>query len=175
MIQRPGPTEYAEYYTDYIHRVPEGDICAILEGQLAELRDVYSRFSDVRAAQPRVENEWSPKQVLGHLCDGERVFGYRALCISRGDTTPLPGFEQDDYVREAHSNARQLTSLIAEFEHLRRANVILFRSISDEASERLGTASDYPVTVRAIAYMLAGHAGRHLQLLRERYAAVAGG
>lgn len=169
MIARPESSEYAPFYADYVSRVPEGNVCDVLESQLRDYVELFARVSDDRAAKPRKENEWTLKQVLGHLGEAERIFGYRALRIARGDKTPLAGFEQDDYMRAAHYNDRTLSDLLEEFEHLRRANLALFRSFSDEESERTGTASNATVSVRALMYITAGHAGRHLQLIRERF------
>lgn len=165
MIQRPDTTEYAEYYADYVRRVPGGDVLDILEKQLSEFRQTFSTFSDEQAMTAPKENAWTLKQVLGHLCDAERVFGYRAFRISRRDTTPLATFDQDAFVREGKFNERALSELLEELEHLRRANLVLFRSISEEASTFRGTASGYPVSVRALMYIAAGHAQRHLELI----------
>ncbi len=169
MISRPDAAEYASFYADYVSRVPEGDVCEILEAQLREYKEVFTRVSEELAAKPRSENEWTLKQVLGHLAEAERIFGYRALRISRGDQTPLAGFDQDDYMREANYNQRTVPDLLAEFEHLRRANICLFRSLDEAASRRIGTASDAAVSVRALVFITSGHAGRHLQLVQERY------
>jgi hypothetical protein len=168
-MQTPSSKEYAEYYSDYVKRVPEGDICEILDKQGRELREVFARFSEQRASAPRIEKEWTLKEVLGHLCDGERVFGYRACRISRGDKTPLEGFEQDDLVAGGSFNQRGLRGLLTEFEHLRAANVAMFREMTEEQSAQIGTASSYPVSARALAYIIAGHTGRHLELIRKRF------
>ena len=169
MTTRPAANEYASFYSDYVNRVPEGDVCDILETQLSDYLALFSSITDERAQTQRNPGEWTLKDILGHLCDGERIFSYRALRISRGDTTPLAGFEQDDFVRTANFNQRKVTDLLAEFEHLRRANIALFRSISDAASQNIGTASDNRVSARALIYVIAGHAGRHLELIRQRF------
>jgi hypothetical protein len=168
-METPSSKEYAEYYDDYVKRVPDGDICEFLEKQSRELRDVFARFSEQRASTPRIEKEWTLKEVLGHLCDGERIFGYRACRISRGDKTPIEGFEQDFFVAGGKFNQRALRGLLAEFEHLRAANVAMFRDMTEEQTANMGTASGYPVSVRAIAYIIAGHAGRHLELIKQRF------
>lgn len=169
MIARPESSEYATFYADYVRRVPENNVCDFLDSQLCDYLKVFIGVSDDQAGKPRIEGEWTLKEVIGHLCDAERVFGYRALRIARGDKTPLAGFEQDDYVLAAHYNRRRLSDLLGEFAHLRSANVALFRSFTDEDSERLGTASDAAVSARALTYITAGHAARHLELIRDRY------
>ncbi len=169
MIQRPSKDEYADYYADYVQRVPDGEIRDILESQVGELKQVYSQFSEQQAAVSHKEGAWSPKEVLGHLNDTERLFSYRAWRISRGDQTPLAKYEQDAFVTAASFNSQRLSDLLAEFENLRRANLILYRTFSEEVSERRGTASGYLFSVRALMYVTAGHAARHLELLRERF------
>jgi hypothetical protein len=168
-MQTPTSKEYAEYYSDYVKRVPDGDICEILEKQGRDLREVFAKFSEQRASTPRIEKEWTLKEVLGHLCDGERIFGYRACRISRGDKTPIEGFDQDVFVAGGNFNQRAMRGLLAEFEHLRAANVAMFREMTEEQTANMGTASDHLVSVRAIAYVIAGHAGRHLELIRQRF------
>jgi hypothetical protein len=168
-MQTPTSKEYADYYSDYVKRVPEGDVCETLEKQSRELREVFARFSEQRASTPRIEKEWTLKEVLGHLCDGERIFGYRACRISRGDKTPMEGFDQDVFVAGGKFNERGLRGLLAEFEHLRAANVTMFREMSEEQTASMGTASNYPVSVRALAYIIAGHASRHLELIKKRF------
>jgi uncharacterized damage-inducible protein DinB len=169
MLTRPDSTEYAPYYNQYIARVPDGDLFAFLSDQMANYREAMGRTSEEAAARPRREGEWTIKDVIGHVCDGERVFGYRALRFSRGDNKELAGWDQDEYAREAHANSRTLGDLLSEFEHLRRANIVMFRSMTDEATSRTGVANANRVSVRALAYILAGHAEHHLVQLKERF------
>jgi hypothetical protein len=169
MLTRPETTEYAPYYTQYIARVPEGDIFTVFSDQMKKYREAMGRTSEEAAARPRREGEWTIKDVLGHLCDAERVFGYRALRFARGDSKELAGWEQDDYVREAGANSRTLDDLLSEFEYLRRANMAMFRSMKDEATARTGVANGNRVSVRALAFILTGHAEHHLNLLKERF------
>ena len=168
-MQRPTNKEYAEYYNDYVRRVPEGDICETLEKQARELREMFARFNEQRASTPRIEKEWTLKEVLGHLCDAERIFGYRACRIARGDKTPMEGFDQNVFVAAGNFNQRPLRGLLAEFEHLRAANIAMYREMTDEQSGATGIASNYPVSARALAFITAGHAGRHLELIRQRF------
>ena len=166
MLTRPAPTEYAEFYKNYIARVPDGPVLDFLAQQLAEYKQLLADVADEAATAAPSPGKWSIKQVLGHLCDAERVQAYRALRFARGDAKELPGFEQDDYVREAHSNSRSLDDLLTEFESIRKATIALFGSLPSEAEKRSGVANGNPVTVRAMAYIAAGHAQHHLEGLR---------
>jgi hypothetical protein len=109
------------------------------------------------------------KEVIGHLCDQERVFAYRLLCISRGDRTPLPGYDQDAYVNGTDLNARSLAGLLDEFDYQRRANVLCFEALDDEELSRVGTANDSAVTPRALLYLMAGHVMHHVESLQTDY------
>jgi hypothetical protein len=168
MLTRPQANEHAEFYRNYISRVPDGSLLDFLCRQLGEYRELFSGVSDEVASAAHEPGKWSAKEVLGHICDVERVMSYRVLRFARGDAQPLPGFEQDDYVREAHSNSRQLADLMAEFESIRRASIALLGSLPEEAGTRSGIANEKSVTVRALAYVIAGHAQHHLEQLRAR-------
>lgn len=169
--KRPEPGDCAPYYHLYTAEVPEGDVFALLENQIAERSRLLAHLSDDKACYRYAPGKWSVKEVVGHLCDAERVFAYRALRFARADATPLPGFEQDDFVRAANFDRRPLADLLAEFESVRRASLSLFRGMTDEELMRPGTASDKPFVVRAIPFILAGHEIHHLRVLRERYLA----
>lgn len=170
MIARPQPDEFAPYYAGYIQRVPDDiDIFAILSRQPDDLRALLQHIGDERANARPAPGEWSIKEVVGHICDTERVFSYRALCVARGDTTPLPGFDQDDYVRATSFNARTLSDLIEEFEVQRRANVLCFQPLTEPETTRRGIARNYPVSVRALLYMMAGHVLHHIESLQTTY------
>jgi len=173
MLTRPEPTEYAEFYRSYIAKVPDGPLLDILAGQPGNYHRLLSGISDSQAAAPTAPGKWSVKQVLGHLCDAERIASYRALRFARGDENELPGFEQDDYVREAGSNSRSLQELLSEFETVRNSTLALFRSFPPEVAKRGGVANDNPVTVRAVAYIIAGHAQHHYELLKSQLGATA--
>ena len=112
---------------------------------------------------------WSVKEVLSHLIDGERIFAYRVLRISRGDETPIEGFEQDGYIENSNANNRPFAELLEEFDLQRRSHLLLLNNLSDEASRRMGTASGLPVSVRALTYIMAGHVTHHMRILNERY------
>jgi uncharacterized protein (TIGR03083 family) len=168
MLSRPDTTEYAQFYKNYIALVPDGPVLDFLIKQSGEYRALLAGVSDADAAAPTAPGKWSIKQVLGHICDTERVMGYRALRFARGDQTELPGFEQDDFVREAGSNARSVEELLAEFESIRRATIALFGSLPPGADTRAGVANANRMTVRALAYIAGGHAQHHYELLKAR-------
>jgi len=167
MISRPDSTEYVEYYKNYIARVPEGSIIDFLAGQPQDYRRLLLGISEHDAGVPTAPGKWSIKQVLGHVCDTERVMSYRALRFARGDQKELHGFEQDDYVAEAVSNARSLSDLLDEFESVRKATTALLNSLPPGTETRGGVANGNPVTVRALAYIVAGHAQHHYELLKS--------
>jgi uncharacterized damage-inducible protein DinB len=170
MLPRPQPDEYAPYYGRYVQQIPEGsDIFALLSSQPDELRTLLQSVSDAQANVRPAPGEWSVKEVIGHICDAERIFAYRALRIARGDTKPLAGFEQDDYVRATDFNARSLPDLIEEFTFQRRANVLCFKPLTEAETLRRGTASDSPVSVRALLYMMGGHVIHHIISLKTDY------
>jgi len=167
MLTRPERNEYSDFHADYVARVPEGNVIEILEKQMKELQGFLETLSEEQAAEPTAPGKWSIKQVVGHLCDGERVLAYRAMRIARADRTPLAGYEQDDYVRESNANERSLTDLVAEHEAVRRATIALFKSMPEQAWLRRGTANNMEVTVRALAYITAGHERRHLEQVKK--------
>jgi hypothetical protein len=168
-ISRPATDEYAPYAQVYVQRVPGGDSLTILEDQIAAVQALLDQVSEAQAEYRTAPGEWCIKEVIGHLSDCERVFAYRALRFSRKDTTPLSGFEQDDYVREAHFAARSLLSLVREFEFLRRANLFAYQGLTEPDSMLRGRASDIPVSVRGLLYIMAGHVFHHLDSLHSEY------
>ena len=169
MIERPGPGEYADFYAGYIAAMPSGDVLEILERQKDQLRQLAETIAPDRETFRYAPGKWSLREIVGHLIDSERVFSYRALCFSRGDDTPLPGFDENFYVANADFDSRTLQSLIEELTLLRSANVLLFRSLTPEDLARVGVANTHPVSVRALAFILAGHLQHHFNVLRDRY------
>ena len=166
MLTRPEATEYAEFYKGYIARVPDGPLLDFLAQQPGRYRQLLTGVSDSQAGAPTAPGKWSIKQILGHICDAERVMAYRALRFARGDEKELQGFEQDDYVREAGTNARSLNDLLNELEAVRTSTLALFRSFPPGVEMRRGVANGNPVTVRALAYIVAGHAQHHYELCK---------
>ncbi|MDP9120259.1 MAG: DinB family protein [Acidobacteriota bacterium] len=168
-MQRPTPAEHVPYFEKYISLVPEGDLLAILDAQLTAVGSLAQAVPEERAGYRYAPGKWSIREVLGHLIDTERVFAYRALCIARGDSRPLNGFEQDDYAAQADADRASLRDLLLEFESLRRSNLAMLRRFRDADWLRLGTADGNTISVRALAYIMAGHVIYHLAILRDRY------
>jgi len=169
-ITPPNPNEYAEFYAGYVQRAQaRAEVLAALPKQIEEIRSIVGNLSDEQARFKPGPQEWSFKEVVGHLNDGERVFSYRLLRISHNDPTPLPGFEQDDYVREGNSDNCSLEDLLQEFEYLRGANILAIKNTRDEAVLRLGTASGYTVSARALIYIMVGHVDHHMASFHEVY------
>lgn len=168
-MNRPDPTEYDPYYERYVSLVADKDILDALASQPTRLHDLLTGVPDEKGDFAYAEGKWSTKELLGHLIDGERMFAYRLFRISRGDETPIEGFEQDGYIENAHSNLRSFADLLEEFSLLRRANMIFFKNLADDAWARIGTANNARVSVRALIYIMAGHIEHHLQILQERY------
>ncbi|HNE05620.1 MAG TPA: DinB family protein [Anaerolineales bacterium] len=169
-ISPPESQEYAPFYSDYIQRASaRGDLTAALSLQPDEMKSALGGLSDSQARFKPGPQEWSIKEVVSHLIDGERVFSYRLLRVSRKDKTPLPGFEQDDYVREAKADEIALADLIDEFTFLRRANLLAIKNMSASALAEVGTASGNPVSARALVYILVGHVEHHMASLKEKY------
>ena len=171
-ISRPEPGEYAPYYDRYISLVPGSDILTTLESQRRQMLLLLSGRDDSDADFRYAPDKWSAKEVLGHVCDTERIFAYRALRISRGDRTPIEGFEQDDYVRNGPSANCPLAELIEDYIAVRRATLTLLRNLDEQAWLRRGIANNNEVSVRAIAYTMAGHELHHRRILEEKYFAV---
>ena len=167
--QRPAPGEYAEFYAKYVARVPTGDITALLRDQLADTRNLLRGVPPGEADRGYAPGKWTIKEVVGHLCDAERIFAYRALRIARADRTPLPGFDENEFVATASFGERDLGHLLEEFTLLRNSTIALFRGLPHEAWPRRGVASDNEVSVRAIAAIIAGHELHHREILETRY------
>jgi hypothetical protein len=168
-MNRPETNEYASYYDRYVSLVTDDEIVPVLAAQSTELQDIFTGVSEEKGTYAYSEGKWTIKEVLSHLIDGERMFAYRALRISRGDETPIEGFEQDGYIENSHANGRSFAELLEEFNLLRRANLLLFNNLDDTGWTRIGTASENKVSVRALAYIMAGHVEHHAAILKERY------
>jgi hypothetical protein len=168
MTSRPAAAEYAPAAAGYVALVPDGDIIALLERQLGEMLALLRPVPEAAGNTRHAPYTWSVKEVVGHVTDAERVFGYRALCVARGDQTPLPGFDENAYVGPAAFDACRLSDLVAQFEHLRRSHLLFFRSLPADAWARRGVANNSPVTTRALAYIISGHAEHHARILRKR-------
>jgi hypothetical protein len=169
MMMRPEKNEYHRYYETYVSLVEETDVVAALIEQTHDLRNMLAGVTEERSLFRYAEDKWSVKELLGHLIDGERIFSYRALRISRDDKTPLEGFEQDGYIENSNFDATRFADLVEEFMLVRQSNILFFRNLTDEMWLRTGTASDSAISVRALAYIMVGHVRHHANILRERY------
>jgi len=166
---RPASDEHSPYYGGYIDQVPEGDILSHLAGQIERTTRLLQGLSEEQAAFRPTPTDWSVKEVVCHISDSERIFAYRALRIARADPTPLAGFDQEPYVVAAEADARPIADLLAEFASVRDSTLWLFRSLPAVAWLRRGVASDAPVSVRALAYIIAGHENHHVRSLLTEY------
>lgn len=169
MTKRPDRSEAAAYYFTYIDKVPDGDICEILRTQTVEALALFERIPDSQAGHRYAPDKWSIAEVVNHVNDCERLFTFRAFWFARGFTGPLPSFDQNVAMATAGADARSWASHVDEFESLRGASVAFFAGLPAEAWDRRGVASGFPFSVRALAYMTAGHAEHHARILRERY------
>ncbi|MEA2166150.1 MAG: hypothetical protein QOK37_4277 [Thermoanaerobaculia bacterium] len=166
---KPQANEFATYYQRYIDLAPDDDIVGALDAQARETAKLLAGLSDEQAAYRYAPDKWSVKQIVGHMIDGERIFAFRALAIARGETQALPGFDQDPYVAHSGADDRSISDLAEELATVRKGNVMMMRAFSNDSWQRIGTASDNPVSARAIAYIMLGHERHHIRVLRERY------
>lgn len=169
VIEKPAADEYNPYYQGYISQVTEPDLLGVLGGQPAEVAAVFGAFDESKGTFSYADGKWTIKELLSHIIDGERHFAYRVHRISRGDATPIEGFEQDGYIENSHAHERTFDDMTAEFAELRHANLRLLKTLADSDWTRLGTASGSPVSVRALAFIMAGHVRHHMNIVRERY------
>lgn len=166
---RPAPNETGAYYHGYIAHVPDGDILETLSRQLDDTVELLRSVED--GSMRYAPDKWSIRQVLIHMIDTERVFSYRALRFSRGDATPLPGFDQDVFMEMTDVSGRSIASLLDEFRTVRASTLSLLRGLDESAWDRAGVASGYPMTTRGAAWVIAGHERHHAAILRDRYLA----
>jgi hypothetical protein len=173
-MPRPDLDEYASYYVNYVNLVPEEDILAALRSESASTRAFLDGVPEGEAGRKHPPYTWTVREVVGHMIDAERIFGYRALRFARGDETPLPGFDENAYAESAESDHRPLADLAAEFQAVRLSNLALFAGLSESAWSRRGVANGQPVSVRGLAYILVGHERHHGAILRKRLAQARG-
>jgi len=167
-VARPDSSEYAPQYANYISLVPENDILKAMSDGLADTLAFLAQVSETESRLRHPPYTWTIKQVVGHLNDCERIFGYRALRFARGDSTPLPGFDENVYAKAAVFERVPLTELVREFDALRRSHIILFNNLADVDWARRGIASEADMTVRALAFAIVGHERHHMAILRRR-------
>lgn len=169
MLQRPDSEEYSPYFTGYISQVPEGDYLSFIHSQLDAVVDLFSPISDEQGFYRYEPGKWSLKEVLGHMTDTERIMSYRMLRIARGDTTNLPGFDQDLFIDNASFDELSMKDLLNDFQAARQATFSLLKTISEEAWSRKGIANNNEISARALAYVIAGHAQHHLVVIQQKY------
>lgn len=167
-ITRPQPDEYSQYYEKYVSLIGD-DVLGALEAQRVQLAQLLAGRSERDGNFRYAPDKWSVKEVIGHVSDAERIFSYRLLRIARGDATPLAGFEQDNYIATGAFGERTLADMAAELAAVRIATLALVQSLPTEAWTRVGTASNNPVSARALAYVIAGHELHHKKILEEKY------
>jgi hypothetical protein len=168
-INKPEETEYSPYFGKYVSLVSNGNILAVLGAQSDETLALLRTIPESQGGFRYAPGKWSVKELIGHLIDTERIFSHRALRFARDDRTPLPGYEPEDYIRNASFDNFPLNDLAAEFESVRRSTLLLFKHLDEEAWSRTGVASESEFSVRALAYIIAGHTTHHCGILRDRY------
>lgn len=167
--ERPAPDEYAPFYAGYVNQVPDGDVVEAMIGGVEIAAALLHGIGDDRGDFAYAPGKWTLKEVLLHCADAERIFTYRALRIARGDQTPLPGWDENAYTPMSGAGARTMDSILDELESVREATVTLFQGLPAESWSRVGTSNGKAITVRAIAWITAGHLLHHLGIIQERY------
>ncbi|MEM1000000.1 MAG: DinB family protein [Bacteroidota bacterium] len=158
-----------DYMAGYVAQAPEGELLTILQAQMDTTREFYRSLVPEKETYRYAEGKWTPREVVGHLSDSERVFQYRAMRFARNDRTDLPGFEQDDYVIADNANERSMTDLLAELRAVRQGSIYLLRSLPESTLMRGGTANGLEVTVAGLFLATVGHVVHHERVIRERY------
>ncbi|WP_445666382.1 DinB family protein [Fodinibius sp. AD559] len=166
---RPEPDEYGDFYEGYINLVEQPNVIQSLIQQGQKVYTLIQQLTDEEANYRYADDKWSVKEIIGHLIDTERIMAYRALCISRGEETALPGYDHESYVQKGNFDQRSLQSLSTEYDALRNANISMFNSFSKEQMLHKGTANEVSVSVRALAFIISGHEKHHLNILEEKY------
>jgi DinB superfamily len=169
VVRRPEPAEHAPYYSRYIRLVPDGPIVETLATQIEDTLAVLTSLSPEQARYRYAPEKWTVQQVIGHVADAERVFSYRALAFARGETNELPGFDENAYAAASPAGSIALADLMEDLVGIRRATLSLFRNLTPEGWSRSGIANRNTISVRALAWVIAGHERHHLSVLRERY------
>ena len=168
-MERPAESEYAPYYKKYVSLISKGNILQVMEKQNEQFCEFLAQFDEERANYRYAKGKWSIKEVIAHLIDVELVFLYRALRFSRNDKASLHGFEQDEFIANGDFSKLTLSELVEQFYHMRKATIPMFSAFTDEMWSRKGTASNNSFTVRAIAYIMAGHVIHHMRVIHQKY------
>lgn len=168
-MPRPNLNRIPLWFHNYVNKVPENDLMEAMINQTPSFINFFERIPVAKRDYRYAEGKWTIKEMLQHIIDAERVFAYRGLCIARKDTTPLPGFDENNYADNAKANIRDWDEMMEEFKVVRRSSEILFGSFDEEQLEANGTANNNPIYVLAIGFVLVGHVNHHLSILKERY------
>jgi uncharacterized damage-inducible protein DinB len=168
-MKKPLANEHPPYYTYYINLVGTNYGIKALESQIIEMQQFIGNVPFEKENYSYADGKWTIKEVLGHICDVERILGYRALCIARGEQKELPGFNENEYVINGKFNHRSLYDLAHEFSIVRESNIALFKSFDEKVFDMIGAANNYKMSVRAILFMIAGHEKHHINVIKERY------
>ncbi len=168
-MDRPNKNEYAEYYHKYIEKVPQGNIVGILEDQLGTITNFFMQITEEKSKFRYAQGKWSIREVLGHIIDAERVFSYRAMRFSRNDKRSLQSFDENHYIQNSNYDSITLQMLIEEFTSLRNTNIYMFKGFTENMWLAKGIVSENEVSVRALAYIIVGHAEHHMRIVQERY------
>ncbi|EPD50340.1 hypothetical protein HMPREF1210_02911 [Paenisporosarcina sp. HGH0030] len=169
MLKKPLRDEYPAYYENYIGLVPDGELTDNLNTQIQDMITLFSSVDETQANYRYAENKWTLKEVIGHITDTERIMSYRLLRIARGDQTPLSGYDDEQYVREASFHSRSLSNLLEELVAVRYSTVSLIKGLHENTWPRKGIANNGEITVRALAYIIAGHELHHVKIIKESY------
>ena len=168
-MKRPHPSEHAEYYGLYVNQVPDGDVLEILDEEVGRTVELLGGLPPEWETYRYEPGKWSVREVMGHVVDGERLFGYRALSIARADPADLPSMDQDQWAGSSNAGDRPLAALLDDLERARRSSIAMFESFDEEMWARRGMASGFEFSVRTFPYILAGHEIHHRRVLEERY------
>jgi uncharacterized damage-inducible protein DinB len=168
-MKRPQPQEHIPYFAYYINLVKDDNCIKVLENQIIDMQLICSQIPEDFEEYRYKEGKWNIKEVLGHITDTERIFGYRAMAFVRNDKTNLPGYDEDAYVNHANFSTRKLSNIVHEFSLIRESNLALFKTFSEEQLNITGTANGNNITVRALLFVMAGHVSHHIQFLRKNY------
>ena len=168
-MQKPTPEEHAPYFSLYIDKVPDIDIIDALGMQIDSFSKLLTGITEEKSQHRYAPGKWSIKELTVHILDTERIMAYRALCISRNEKNSLPGYDHDEYVREIDYSKITMKGLLEEFIVLRKSNILMLKNFTEEMCSRKGLANQKPITVRALAYVIYGHAQHHLNILKEKY------
>lgn len=167
-MNRPQPEEFASFYQGYIDLVSD-DVIGELEDQATSFPTFVRSLPPEKMEYAYAPGKWTIKQIVGHLIDNERILAYRLLCLSRKDPTPLPGYDQNEYIAKSYYRTKDTETILKEFEAVRRANLFLYKSLQPTDLDYIGTANNHPISAKALLFVIAGHLNHHRKIIGERY------